>query len=251
MGLARELARLRPNSSGQLPSTNIQDDAITSAKLSSTSITDKLGYTPTNKLSSVNLTFSKAGGKTFTDLIFYQFSGTISPNQVAFYASSSTEAKMIANYVVQAFVNDIKNLENDRMFDQDRAARWVNSGFTGYLPSSIPTGETDCDENSGGDGTGFHGTDYFRLVVASNGVDKLWTTGVIKGNLVQANDIYSVFRYQKTADETGYPSVVSNNLNTGQAASEVYEVTEHSSFTGAFNGGIGVAPFPVTVALNF
>jgi hypothetical protein len=229
----------------------IADGAITSAKLSSTSVTDKLGYTPTNKLSSVNLTFGKTGGKTFTDLIFYQFAGTINPNQVAFYASSETEAKMLANYVVQAFVNDIKNLENDRMFDQDRAARWVNSGFTGYLPASIPTGEVDCDENAGGEGTGFHGADYFRLVVASNGVDKLWTTGVIKGNLVQANDIYSVFRYQKTAGETGYPSVVSNNLNTGQAASEVYEVTEHSSFTGALNGGIGVAPFPVTVALNF
>jgi hypothetical protein len=251
MGLARELARLRPNASGQLPSANIEDSAITSAKLSSTSVTDKLGYTPTNKLSSVNLTFGKTGGKTFTDLIFYQFSGTINPNQVAFYASTAAEARMVANYVVQAFVNDIKNLENDRMFDQDRAGRWVNSGFTGYLPSSIPSGVVDCDESAGGEGTGFQGTDYFRLVVASNGVDKLWTTGVLKGNLVQSNDIYSVFRYQKTAGETGYPSISVNNLNAGQDVTEVYQVTESSSFTGATNGDIGVAPFPVTVALNF
>lgn len=33
MGLARELARLRPNTSGQLPTANIEDSAITNAKI--------------------------------------------------------------------------------------------------------------------------------------------------------------------------------------------------------------------------
>jgi hypothetical protein len=38
MGKARDLARLSPNSSGQLPTANIQDDAINAAKIAADSV---------------------------------------------------------------------------------------------------------------------------------------------------------------------------------------------------------------------
>lgn len=46
MGLARELARLRPNTSGQLPTANIQDSAITDAKIAAVAASKLSGQVP-------------------------------------------------------------------------------------------------------------------------------------------------------------------------------------------------------------
>lgn len=46
---ARRLARLSPDTNGQLPTSNIQDDAINAAKIAAGAIVTDLGYTPANK----------------------------------------------------------------------------------------------------------------------------------------------------------------------------------------------------------
>jgi hypothetical protein len=48
MGKARDLARLSPNSSGQLPTANIADDAINAAKIAANAIATDLGFIPTS-----------------------------------------------------------------------------------------------------------------------------------------------------------------------------------------------------------
>lgn len=65
MSISRELARLRPNSSGQLPTANIQDAAITTAKIADGSIVEadlaNLAVTAGKLASTLDLT-----GKTVT-----------------------------------------------------------------------------------------------------------------------------------------------------------------------------------------
>ena len=46
MGKARDLARLSPNTSGQLPTANIGNDAITADKIAANAIATDLGFTP-------------------------------------------------------------------------------------------------------------------------------------------------------------------------------------------------------------
>ncbi len=58
MGKARDLAKLggTVNSSGEVPTAGIANTAVTAAKLHTTAVTDKLGYTPVNKTGDTSIT---------------------------------------------------------------------------------------------------------------------------------------------------------------------------------------------------
>jgi hypothetical protein len=241
--------------SGTISTAQIANSAVTSDKISSianTTITTGLGYTPANSKIGIDLTNGLNTPKMWSDLLFYQFSGTVYPNQVPFYASTRAQAEKMAAYFGNAFMNYIKNLENDGMFDQAHNATLVNMGIASWFPvGTLPTGTVDMDENEGAGASQVFAVEGFRVIIASNGVDKIWTWGVCKGSATDRG--FNYFMAQTTNDETGNPSGYGSTiLNAGMSAS-AWKVTEHTtSFTGASNGGqCGVLPIPFSFSLNF
>ena len=238
--------------SGTISTSQIANSSVTSDKISSianTTITTGLGYTPPNPGIKADMRFSNTTSKTHQGLLFYIMGGTISANQVPFYASTLAQAESLAPYVVISFMNYVKNLENDSQFDQLYGSQLYNSSIFNYFPTGVTATAIDVDENFGTAGsTSYLTSDYFRVVVASNGVDKLWTTSVIKA-ISTDNGSVTQWQYQVTSGETGAPSLA-GLLSTVPTGNQM-RVTEASSITGS-TGNIGIVlPIPLTVALNF
>jgi hypothetical protein len=238
--------------SGTISTAQIANSAVTSDKISSianTTITTGLGYIPPNPGIKGDMRFSNTTPKVHQGLMFYITGGTISASQVPFYASSLAQAESLAPYAVISFMNYIKNLENDSQFDQLYNSTLYNSTIFNYFPTGLSTTGIDVDENFGTlASTSYLTSDFFRVIVASNGVDKLWTTSVIKG-ISTDNGSVTQFQYQVTSGETGVPSLAGllSTLPNGSAM----KCTEAASITGS-SGSIGIVlPIPLTVALNF
>jgi len=233
-----------------LPS--ITSDKI--ASVSNTAITTGLGYTPPNPNVKADLRFSSTNSRTHQGLMFYITGGTITANQIPFFASTKAQAEALAPYVVISFINYIKNLENDYVFDQLYNQTLVNSSIFSYFPASLTTTGIDVDETSGVLATAYNTTDYFRVIVASNGVDKVWTTGLVKATSEVTGGTApgpgtNLFHYQTVDGESTCPSTATT---LGQATpAGAMKVTEASSITGS-SGSVGIVlPIPLSVALNF
>ena len=238
--------------SGTISTSQIANSSVTSDKISSianTTITTGLGYTPPNPGIKADMRFSNTTSKTHQGLLFYIMGGTISASQVPFYASTLAQAESLAPYVVISFMNYVKNLENDTQFDQLYGSQLYNSSIFNYFPTGVTATAIDVDENFGALGsTSYLTSDYFRVVVASNGVDKLWTTSVIKG-ISTDNGYVTQWQYQVTSGETGAPSLAGLFSTTPNGSA--MKCTEAASITGT-TGQVGIVlPIPLTVALNF
>jgi hypothetical protein len=79
MGKARDLAKLggAVNSSGEVPTAGIANTAVTAAKLHTTAVTDKLGYTPVNSQNPSVTGRTAQNGNLFTGTVFTGQHGNI------------------------------------------------------------------------------------------------------------------------------------------------------------------------------
>ena len=204
----------------------------------------------------IDLTSNFPSNKIFSDLLFYQATGTITGNQVAFYAADTTQARRISMYLINAFINDIKNLENDSFYDRGRSSILVNMGITTLLPAGrgtlpSPTEAVDVDPEPVG---GNYSNQWFTLVVASNGSDQIWTVEIAYSGFASTGSVsYSNFQVQSTPNTTVNPTGSSSqqSASSPQTGGDWQLTSTTSPISRTSGENPFVIPVPFTMAMNY
>ncbi len=131
----------------------------------------------TDKKLGIDLTASAFPQKVYHDLLWYQTgTGGITPDQVPWYCENAAKADQLAAYWLQKIINEFKSLENDFHWDNSQNSIIVNSNILGKIVlgrTALSTGAADMDNDPALAST--YGSDYFTLIVGSNGTNELYT----------------------------------------------------------------------------
>lgn len=220
----------------------------------------KVTHTGTQKRG-LDFTGSAMPNKFHHDFIWYQFAGEIAPSQVPIYCANIDAAEKLAVWYVQRLYTELKNTENDSMYD---GLHWrmpttasVFSKIVSGGGSAPPSSTVDYD-NAVGDGTtSFQQyAEWFEVIIGSNGSTEIYTMALALG-LNSASPLYPtriIFQRTRNASNwlSDYPSWTLSNAD-GEAQTMAYApkcTTRTTSFTATVTN-VGIMLYPITMELNF
>ncbi|HRP56273.1 hypothetical protein [Agriterribacter sp.] len=217
-------------------------------------IWDRIGTTRSagaGKKLGIDLTGSAFPQKVYHDLLWYQTgTGGITPDQVPWYCENVTKANQLAAYWLQKIINEFKGLENDYHYDQSQNSMIVNSNILGKIVlgrTALGTGTVDKDNNQVGSS---YGSEYFTLIVGSNGSSELYT---MEFNIVIENNSFYGFRIVYQTNSAASDGHLSGYGSIGTMSSAAPQCKTRSSLSAAVvsTGNPALMAYPISIELNF
>lgn len=249
---------------GAVTTSKVADSALTAAKLAASAVTDKLGFTPLNKGTQkrgLDFTGNPTPAKIHHDWLWSQFAGgALTPAQVPTYCATIDDAEKLAIWCVQRIYNELKNTENDSIFDglHYRLPSASGNVFTKLVSGATAPTNTGTDyDNPYGDGTTSFQQypEWLEMVVGSNGSTELYTMAFAIGLNSATPTFPTRLIYQKTRNAADWKTDYANwTLSTADSEASVYNSAPKCTVRSSFTPNVTVAAimlYPVTIELNF
>ncbi|HTN07616.1 hypothetical protein [Agriterribacter sp.] len=201
----------------------------------------------------IDLTGSAFPQKVYHDLLWYQTgTGGITPAQVPWYCENVTKANQLAAYWLQKIINEFKSLENDNHYDQSQNAIIVNSNILGKIVlgrTALGTGGVDMDNDPAL--ANLYGTDYFTLIVGSNGTSELYTMEFNIG-IVNTTSGFGFRIVYQTSSGAGDGHLVQYSSVAAMTATAPQCKTRSSLSASAVTANNpALMAYPISIELNF
>lgn len=217
----------------------------------------KVSHTGTEKLG-VDFSASAMPKKFAHDYLWVQAAGAVlAPSQIPIYCPNIDHAESLAAWYLQRLFTELKTTENDSSWDGLHNYLLTYAGVFSKIVAgggAAPNlGTVDYDNAVGDNTTSFFTSEWFEVVIGSNGSTELYTMSLAQG-LTSTNPSYPTrMVYQKTRNasdwRTDYPGATLSINESAFSSAPKCTVRGTSWTPGSSNPAIFL--YPITLELNF
>jgi hypothetical protein len=217
----------------------------------------KVSHTGTEKLG-VDFTSSTMPKKFAHDFLWVQSAGAVlAPSQIPIYCANIDDAEKLAAWYLQRLFTELKTTENDSSWDGLHNYLLTYAGVFSKIVAgggAAPNlGTVDYDNAVGDNTTSFFTSEWFEVVIGSNGSTELYTMSLAQGLTSTTATYPTRIVYQKTRNaadwRTDYPSA---NLSINEVAfNSAPKCTLRGTTWTPGSSNPAIFLYPITLELNF